>query len=448
MPKTTLITNALLVNENQQIAADLLIRDGRIEKIAGQISAIDDKTQVIDAGGGWLLPGMIDDQVHFREPGLTRKGDIHSESRAAVAGGITSFMEMPNTDPQTTNKFRLEEKFDIAAGNSLANYSFYLGATNDNIDDIRRLDPQSACGIKIFMGASTGNMLVDDEQTLEKIFTEAPCIIATHCEDSPTIARNLEQAMQKWGRDIPIEQHPLIRSREACIKSTKLATRLANKHSAQLHILHISTQEEADSFSDAALADKNITAEACVHFLHFDDRDYSRLGDLIKCNPAIKTAADRAAIIEALRTGRIDVIATDHAPHTLAEKQSGDYFSAPAGLPLVQWAMPAALELVNRDGFSIEQIVNLTSHRVAERFQVKDRGYLREGYWADLQLVQQGDFPAIRREQVLSRCGWSPFEGMAFQHRIAATWINGAMLWDGEQIIEQHVGQRLQFNRE
>lgn len=447
MTTTTLITNALLINENAQTAADLLIHDGRIEKIAAQISATDNNTKVIDAQGAWILPGMIDDQVHFREPGLTRKGDIHSESRAAVAGGITSFMEMPNTDPQTTNKFRLEEKFDIAAGNSLANYSFYLGATNDNLEDIRKLDPRSACGIKIFMGASTGNMLVDNERTLEKIFAEAPCIIATHCEDSPMIARNLEKAMQKWGRDIPIEQHPLIRSREACIKSTQLATRLANENNAQLHILHISTQEEAEAFSASPLADKNITAEACVHFLHFDAGDYPRLGDLIKCNPAVKSATDREAIIEALRSGRIDVIATDHAPHTLAEKQSGDYFSAPAGLPLVQWAMPAALELITRDGFSPQQIVALTSHRVAERFQVKDRGYLREGYWADLQMVQQGEFPKIERRQVLSRCGWSPFEGMKFQHRIAATWVNGAMLWDGEQIIEQHAGQRLQFNR-
>ncbi len=447
MSNTTLITNALLVNENQQVTTDVLIQAGRIEKIAGQISAPDAKTTIFDAAGAWLLPGMIDDQVHFREPGLTRKGDIHSESRAAIAGGITSFMEMPNTDPQTTNKHRLEEKFVIAAGNSLANYSFYLGATNDNLEDIKKLDPHSACGIKIFMGASTGNMLVDNEQTLENIFSEAPCIIATHCEDNPTIARNLETAMHKWGRDIPLEQHPLIRSREACLKSTQLATKLANKYGTQLHILHISTREEAESFSAAALEDKHITAEACVHFLHFDEGDYSRLGNMIKCNPAIKTAADRAAIIEALRSGKIDVLATDHAPHTLAEKQSGDYFSAPAGLPLVQWAMPAALELIDRDGFSIEQIVALTSHRVAQRFQVKDRGYLREGYWADLQLVERGHFPAIAREQVLSRCGWSPFEGMRFHNRVAATWVNGELLWDGKQIIEQHVGQRLQFTR-
>jgi len=447
MQKSFLISNAQLVNEGVQFASDVLIKNGRIDKIARQITCPDANTVVLDAAGKWLLPGMIDDQVHFREPGLTSKGDIHSESRAAVAGGITSFMEMPNTDPLTVTSERLEEKFVIAENSSLANYSFYLGATNDNLEEICKLDPNSACGIKIFMGASTGNMLVDKLQSLHDIFANAPCIVATHCEDNPTIARNLEQATARWGRDIPLQQHPLIRSREACIKSTALATSLARKYGTQLHILHISTLEEANGFSDLPMAEKNITAEACVHFLHFDESDYPRLGNLIKCNPALKTSADRQAIIAALRDGRIDVIATDHAPHTLAEKQDGDYFTAPAGLSLVQWAMPAALELIPNEGFSIEQIVNLTSHKVAQRFAVKERGYIREDYWADLILVDSGNFPQIERDQVLSRCGWSPFEGKSFMHRIASTIVNGNIVWDGQQIIEHHGGQRLQFNR-
>ncbi len=447
MHKNTLITNALIVNEDSQFTGDVLITNGRISKIAAQIASPDAQTRIVDAAGSWLLPGMIDDQVHFREPGLTRKGDIHSESRAAVAGGITSFMEMPNTNPLTVTSERLEEKFAIAKDNSLANYSFYLGATNNNLDEICKLDPKNACGIKIFMGASTGNMLVDDPQALEDIFANAPCIITTHCEDDPTIARNLERAMARWGRDIPLEQHPLIRSREACIKSTKLATSLATKYGSQLHILHISTLEEANAFSALPMAEKNITAEACVHFLHFDERDYPRLGNMIKCNPALKSADDRNAIIAALKAGRIDVLATDHAPHTLAEKLDGDYLTAPAGLPLVQWAMPAALALIPEHEFSIEDIVNLTSHKVAERYAVKDRGYIREGYWADLILVESGNFPKIDRSQVISRCGWSPFEGKSFQHRIACTLVNGEIVWNGEQIIEHHGGQRLQFNR-
>ncbi len=447
MSKSLLITNAQIVNEGTQFVSDVLIQNGRIEKIARQIASPDSSTTIIDAAGKWLLPGMIDDQVHFREPGLTSKGDIHSESRAAVAGGITSFMEMPNTDPLTVTSERLEEKFVIAKDSSLANYSFYLGATNNNLDEICKLDPNSACGIKIFMGASTGNMLVDNRQSLDDIFANAPVIVATHCEDNPTIAHNMELAMARWGRDIPLQQHPLIRSREACIKSTALATRLAQKHGTQLHILHISTLEEANAFSDLPMAEKNITAEACVHFLHFDESDYSHLGNLIKCNPALKTSADRQAIIAALRDGRIDVIATDHAPHTLAEKQDGDYFTAPAGLPLVQWAMPAALELIPGESFTIEQIVELTSHKVAQRFEVKERGYIRENYWADLILVESGNFPAIEREQVLSRCGWSPFEGKSFQHRITCTIVNGEIVWDGKQIIEHHAGQRLQFDR-
>ena len=443
-----LIKNATLVNEGRIYASDVLIEGERIARIAPDISAPD--AVVIDAAGRHLIPGMIDDQVHFREPGLTHKGTIASESRAAVAGGTTSFMEMPNVNPQTTTIDALEAKYQIAANSAAANYSFYLGATNDNLEEIKKLDPKQSCGIKIFMGASTGNMLVDNPDTLDAIFREAPTPIITHCEDTPTINANLALFKVKYGDDIPVEFHPDIRSREACIKSTQLALSLARKHGTQLHVLHISTADELTLFKagpliDAAGVRKRITAETCIHFLRFDRSDYARLGNLIKCNPAIKEASDREALIRALCDDVIDILATDHAPHTLEEKAKG-YEQAPGGLPLVQYALVAALELVHEKKTSVAQIVQKLSHAPAQLFDVKERGFLREGYWADLVLIDKEPF-TVKREDVLSKCGWSPFEGTTFNHRIAATWVNGRMVWNGEQLVGTPAGKRLEFDR-
>ena len=443
-----LIKNATLVNEGRIYASDVLIEGERIARIAPDISAPD--AVVIDAAGRHLIPGMIDDQVHFREPGLTHKGTIASESRAAVAGGTTSFMEMPNVNPQTTTIDALEAKYQIAANSAAANYSFYLGATNDNLEEIKKLDPKQSCGIKIFMGASTGNMLVDNPDTLDSIFREAPTPIITHCEDTPTINANLALFKVKYGDDIPVEFHPDISSREACIKSTQLALSLARKHGTQLHVLHISTADELALFKagpliDAAGVRKRITAETCIHFLRFDRSDYARLGNLIKCNPAIKEASDREALIRALCDDVIDILATDHAPHTLEEKAKG-YEQAPGGLPLVQYALVAALELVHEKKTSVAQIVQKLSHAPAQLFDVKERGFLREGYWADLVLIDKEPF-TVKREDVLSKCGWSPFEGTTFNHRIAATWVNGRMVWNGEQLVGTPNGKRLEFDR-
>jgi len=446
---STLITNARLVNEGKVTEADLRIEDGRIARIDAGMSARDGE-HVVDAGGRWLLPGMIDDQVHFREPGLTHKGDIATESAAAVAGGLTTFMDMPNTNPPTLNADALQAKYDAAAGRARANYGFYMGASNDNLEHIQRLDPRTAPGIKVFMGASTGNMLVDNPETLDAIFRDAPTPIITHCEDTPMIDALMQQYQAQYGDTLSAEQHPDIRSRAACLKSSELAVSLAKKHGTRLHVLHISTADELALFERGPLirADgsrKQITAETCIHFLRFDRTDYARLGNLIKCNPAIKDVADREALTAALVEDIIDVLATDHAPHTSEEKQK-PYAQAPSGLPLVQYALTAALELVHEGKMDIARIVQKFAHAPAQLFDVAERGFLREGYFADLVLVEDKPF-TVKREDVLSRCGWSPFEGTTFHSRVASTWINGQLAWDGSQIVGTANGQRLSFNR-
>lgn len=441
-----LIQNAELVNEGRRFHADVRLRDGLIERIDGELSARADE-QVIDASGCWLLPGMIDDQVHFREPGLTAKADIAHESRACVAGGITSYMDMPNTQPPALDADVLEDKYRRGAASSLANYAFYLGASNDNLEAIKRLDPRTAPGVKVFMGASTGNMLVDNPDTLDGIFAAAPVPIITHCEDTPMISANEAAAQARFGDDIPAQQHALIRSREACIKSTRLALELARRHDTRLHVLHISTAEECALFAAGPIAGKRITAETCVHFLHFSDADYARLGHRIKCNPSIKTAADRQAITAALAEGRIDVLATDHAPHLLAEKEQ-PYMRAPSGLPLVQFALQCALQRVDEGSLTLERVVEAISHAPATLFDVQQRGFLREGYFADLVLVDPQRPHTVQRDQVLSKCAWSPFEGHTFAHSIRSTWVNGQRMWHNGAIAEQPaLGMRLAFAR-
>ena len=447
---STLIVNARLVNEGREFDGDLRFADGLITEIGSSLSARDGE-QVIDAAGRRLLPGMIDDQVHFREPGMEYKADIASESAAAVAGGLTSFMDMPNTNPPTLDAAALEDKYRRAAGRSRANYGFYMGASNDNLAAVRAIDPRATPGLKVFMGASTGNMLVDDPDTLDAIFRDTPVPIITHCEDTPMIDANLAAFKAKYGDDglLP-SMHPDIRSREACIKSTRLALSLARKHGTQLHVLHISTADELALFEQGPLvrADgsrKKITAETCVHFTRFARTDYARLGNLIKCNPAIKDEADREAIIDAIADDRIDILATDHAPHTLEEKAK-PYASAPSGLPLVQFALNAALELVHEGRLTTAQVVQKFAHAPAQLFDVANRGYLRECYAADLVLIDDTPY-TVRREDVLSKCGWSPFEGTTFHSRIAATWVNGVLAWDGSALVGDPAGQRLQFDR-
>jgi dihydroorotase len=445
----TLIVNARLVNEGREFDADLRISQGRIEAIGSGLSAREGET-VVDANGRRLLPGMIDDQVHFREPGMEYKADMATESTAAVAGGVTSFMDMPNTSPPTLSADVLENKYQRAASRARANYGFYMGASNDNLEAIRTLDPLTAPGIKVFMGASTGNMLVDDPDTLAGIFREAPTPIITHCEDTPMIDATLAKYRAEYGDDIPAACHPDIRSREACIKSTRLALDLARTHGTRLHVLHISTADELALFTPGPLVDANgvrkrITAETCIHFLRFDRSDYARLGHLIKCNPAIKEASDREALIDALASDVIDVLATDHAPHTWEEKHN-PYVRAPSGLPLVQYALVAALELVREGRLSNAQVVQKLAHAPAQLFDVKQRGFLREGYWADLALVDDTPF-TVQRSDVLSKCAWSPFEGTTFHSRIAATWVNGQLVWDGERIVGEPQGRRMEFDR-
>lgn len=440
-----LIVNARLVNEGRVFESDLRIRSGLIDEIGRGLGARPDE-HVFDARGAVLMPGMIDDQVHFREPGLTHKGDIGSESRAAVAGGITSYMEMPNTSPWTGSMEMIGEKCARAAQTSLANYAFYLGATNDNLDDVRAADEHGVAGIKVFMGASTGNMLVDREEVLDAIFRDAPCLIATHCEDTPTINANLAQFRERYGDEIPPEAHPDIRSREACIKSTRLAMELARRHDARLHVLHISTADELALFAPGATEGKRITAETCVHFLHFDRADYARKGNLIKCNPALKDASDRLALIEAVKDGRIDVLATDHAPHLLSEK-GARYDKAAAGLPLVQFAVQLVLERYHDGVFDLPLIVDKIAHTPARMFGVRQRGFLREGFQADLVLVDLNRPQLVRREEVLNRCGWSPFEGDTLRSTVLATWVNGHLAWNQGQINDTLLGQRLDFAR-
>jgi dihydroorotase len=446
MTDAWLIKNAELINEGRRFKADVRVRGGKIETIAQDLATERDE-QVIDATGLWLLPGMIDDQVHFREPGLTQKADLASESRACAAGGITSFMEMPNTKPPALDRDSLEHKYDLAAKSSVVNYAFYMGASNDNLEAIRALDPKAAPGIKVFMGASTGNMLVDNPETLDHIFRDAPTPIITHCEDTPMIDVNLAKAHEKYGDDIPMWEHPHIRSREACIKSTRLAISLAKKHNTRLHVLHISTADELALFEPGPIEGKRITAETCVHFLHFGGRaDYEAKGSFIKCNPAIKDESDREAIIEALAEGRLDVLATDHAPHLLEEKEQ-KYDKAPSGLPLVQFALQAALQRVTEGKLTLERVVEAVCHAPAKLFDVENRGFLREGYAADLVLVDPNKPHTVTREEVLSKCGWSPFEGETFSSSIVSTFVNGQRVWDGKTVDGTVRGQRLTFDR-
>ena len=441
-----LICNARIVNEGVVTEGDLLVENGRIARIDSGIAA-PAGAQVIDAAGQVLMPGMIDDQVHFREPGVTHKADLATESHAAVAGGITSYMEMPNTNPQTVTLERLEEKFGLATGRTWGNHAFYLGATNDNIDEIRRLEPNQTCGIKVFMGASTGNMLVDDVATLEQIFADAPTLIATHCEDTPSIHANEERYREQYGDEIPMRFHPLIRSEEACWKSSSMAVDLARRHGTRLHVLHLTTARELALFETGPIAGKRITAEACVHHLYFSESDYEQRGSLIKCNPAIKRAEDREALRQALAEDRLDVIATDHAPHTLEEKQQRSYFEAPAGLPLVQHALAMALELVHDNVLSLPQAVHKVSHGPAEMFKVRERGYLREGYWADLALVDMNTRHRIERDEVLYKCGWSPLEGDTLRSRVTATLVNGVLKYRNGEFFGGANGVRLEFER-
>lgn len=442
---TYLIKGATLVNEGRQFIADVLIKNGLIDKIGENLSfanAIE-----IDAEGLHLLPGMIDDQVHFREPGLTHKADIFTESMAAVAGGITSFMEMPNTVPNTLTQDLLADKYAIAAQTSLANYSFYMGASNDNIAEVLKTDPKKVCGIKVFMGSSTGNMLVDNEQTLENIFSKAPMLVATHCEDEQTIRENLAKFKAQYGDELSIEMHPLIRSAEACYKSSSLAVELAKRHQTRLHILHISTAKEVALFDHVTpLKDKKITAEACVHHLWFNDQDYATKGNLIKWNPAVKTAADQAGILQGVLTDHIDVIATDHAPHTLTEKQQA-YALAPSGGPLVQHAMPALLEMHLQGKITLEKIAEKTAHNLAICFDIEKRGFIREGYWADLILVNLNDPFKVTPLNVFYKCGWSPFDGETFQASITHTFVSGNLAYQNGKFTTNEIGKRLTFAR-
>ncbi len=440
-----LISNARLINEGEIRDADVLVSGGRIERIAGQIVAADG-VDVIDANGCYLMPGMIDDQVHFREPGLTQKGDLASESAAAAAGGITSFMDMPNVSPQTTTRAALADKYRVAENRCTANYGFYFGATNKNIEEIRQLKVGEACGIKAFMGASTGDMLIDDPEALENLFADAPVMVVTHCEHSPTIWENEAHARAQYGEDVPMSEHASIRSADACLKSSSFAVELAERHGALLHVLHLTTAIEMDLFSNAHRSAKRITGEVCVHHLFFDESRYADLGTLIKCNPAIKSSEDRKALISALNDGRLDIIATDHAPHTAAEKDN-TYFNAPAGLPLVQHALQTMFDLVKKKEFSPELLVDRACHAPADIFGVRDRGYVREGYFADLVIVDPKKPSRVERSGLLYKCQWSPFEGHEFSATIDTTIINGTIAYQDGALRGEIAGQRLEFTR-
>ncbi|MFZ4966842.1 dihydroorotase [Pseudomonas sp. Mn2068] len=441
-----LIRNARVVNEGREFDADVRVLNGRIEHIAPQISNASADRE-IDAAGDWLLPGMIDDQVHFRDPGAPHKGSIHTESRAAVAGGITSYMDMPNTRPATLTLDALADKKRRAAINSVANYGFHFGVSNDNLDTVAALDPRQVAGVKVFMGASTGNMLVDDPRVLERLFAEVPTILLAHCEHTPTIDQRMDNLRELFGDMIPPGAHPLIRNAEACYRSSSLAVELARRHGTRLHVLHLTSERELALFENKPLSEKRITAEVCLHHLLFDDRDYPRLGNLIKCNPAIKHQSDRDALREALLSNRLDVIGSDHAPHTWEEKQR-PYSEAPSGLPLVQHALPALMELVAAKVLPLTTLVAKTSHRVADLFAIPERGYLREGYWADLVLMnRQPVNRAVSNEPILYQCGWTPFVERSFRHHVGTTVVSGQIAWHAGQIHDNCQGQPLQFLR-
>ncbi len=441
----TLLKNARIINEGKQFDGDILIEDERIIKIGNALSS--ETATVIDVQGNYVMPGIIDDQVHFREPGLTQKGDIASESRAAIAGGITSFMEQPNTVPQTTSIERLEEKFAIASRTSFANYSFLFGGTNDNLEELKKLDKNACSGVKLFLGSSTGNMLVDDERVIEKIFSNTELVISVHCEDETTIKNNLETFKQQYGDAIPIQYHPVIRSEEACYLSSSKAVALAKKTGARLHVFHVSTGKEIELFrNDIPLYQKKITAEVCVHHLWFSEEDYPDLGTRIKWNPAVKKATDREQLWTALNEDYIDILATDHAPHTLAEKDQV-YTKAPSGGPLVQHALPAMMQKYFEGKIPLEKMVYKMAHNPAILFQIKDRGYLREGYYADLVIVDPNASWIVTPENILYKCGWSPFEGTKFKARVTQTFINGHLAYNNGVFSKKKMAKRLTFSR-
>ncbi len=443
MTKKITIKNCQVINEGEIFESDLLIEDGRISKIA---SSIDSQGDVIDATGLYLMPGVIDDQVHFREPGLTERGSIKTESLSAIAGGTTSFMDMPNVLPPTLNLDLWRDKISIAEQNASANFSFYMGTSNTNIDEIKAIDPKEVCGIKIFMGASTGNLLVDNEDSLNNLFKESPVIITTHCEDTPMIKDMEEKYLAKYGSKIPVDMHADIRSRECCLKSSKTAVDLAEKHQSNLHILHISTEEEISLFSNKPINEKLITAEVCVPHLYFSREDYEDKGTLIKCNPSIKEMSDREALRKALLEGYIDYVATDHAPH-LIEGKSNDYMECPSGMPSVQHTLLVLLELVKEGVYSLKDLPYYLSHKVADRFRIIDRGYIREGYWADLVLVDLDSPQSASRENVSYFCGWSPFEGDTFNSKVVSTFVNGNLAYSEGKVLESNLGVQLEFDR-
>ena len=444
----TLIKDATIVNEGLKFKGSVLINGEKIEKIFPLVLPADfeiTEVEVVDSSGLYLLPGVIDDQVHFREPGLTHKGDLTSESRAAVAGGVTTYMEMPNTNPQAVTQKLLQDKYNRAAEVSAANYSFYMGATNDNLNEVLKTNPANICGIKVFMGSSTGNMLVDDEKTLSEIFKHAPTLVATHCEDEKTIMKNIEIAKGRYGENVPMSRHAHIRSDEACYLSSSKAIELASKYNTRLHVLHLTSAKEMSLFNTGKVTDKKITAEVCVHHLWFDERDYIKYGTKIKWNPSIKSQKDKEALWEALLSDKIDVVATDHAPHTIEEK-SNTYFKAPSGGPLVQHSLVAMLELAKKGFITIEKVIQKMCHSPAELFRIENRGYIREGYFADLVLVDPGKSWIVSPENILYKCGWSPFEGVEFSNKVAATYINGVCAYKNGQISETVKGKRVLFH--
>ncbi|MBT8293141.1 MAG: dihydroorotase [Eudoraea sp.] len=441
----TLIKNAVIINEGLKFESDILIQDEIITKIGNNLYS--DEAEILDAGGNFVLPGIIDDQVHFREPGLTHKGDIASESRAAIAGGITSFMEQPNTNPQTTTIEKLEQKFELASKNSYANYSFLFGGTNDNLEEIKKLDKYACSGIKLFLGSSTGNMLVDNEEVLERIFMNTELVISAHCEDEKTIRENTQKFRAKYGDDIPVEYHPLIRSEEACYLSSSRAIALAEKTGARLHVFHVSTGKETGLFrNDIPLEQKKITAEVCIHHLWFSDEDYSEKGMLIKWNPAVKSSVDRDQLWQALLDDRIDIVATDHAPHTLEEKQNF-YMNAPSGGPLVQHALAAMLEKTLDGNITIEKVVEKMCHNPAKLFQIAKRGFIREGYYADLVIVDMNSAWTVDKNNILYKCGWSPFDGTSFRTKVLQTFVNGHLAYNNGQFSSFRNAKRLTFDR-
>ncbi|MBN1953264.1 MAG: dihydroorotase [Bacteroidales bacterium] len=441
-----IIHTANIVNEGRRFTGSVIIEEGRIHDIIeGDTRA--EAREHINGKGLLLIPGVIDDQVHFREPGLTHKADIWHESRAAAAGGVTSFMEMPNTNPQTTTQSNLRDKFETGRKKSLVNYSFYIGATNDNLEELLKTDPRSVCGVKIFMGSSTGNMLVDNPESLENMFSQITLPIAVHCEDENTILANTSLAREKYGEAVPFRHHPVIRSEEACYLSSSLAVNLAKKHNTRLHILHLSTGKELELLDSASdRKSKRITAEVCVHHLWFNDSDYERYGARIKWNPAIKTREDQEALMKGLKTGKIDVVATDHAPHTLSEKM-GTYFKAPSGGPLVQHSLVAMLELHKNGLIAVEEVVDKMCHAPADIFSIPDRGYIRKGYWADLVLVNMNQNWSVTPENILSKCGWSPFEAVSFSSAVHTTIVNGCIVYNQGKIIENSAARELRFER-